>query len=159
MTQASIEVLLEQEAQLQFERFNNETAWELGLALKQRAEAQSAAVLVEVYAFEQVIFQFAMPGTTADNLDWAMRKRRSVMRFGHSSYYLGQYNAQKQRDFERQAHLDATQYCAHGGSFPIRIRGCGLVGAITVSGLPQADDHQLVIEVLSDYLANCSRVT
>lgn len=89
-----------------------------------------------------------MAGTCADHLDWVRRKRNSVLRYGHSSYYLSLYNKQKQRDFENQPHLDAREYCAHGGAFPIRLSGSGLVGVVTVSGLPQLDDHQLVVDIL-----------
>jgi uncharacterized protein (UPF0303 family) len=32
----------------------------------------------------------------------------------------------------------------------------GVVGVITVSGLPQADDHALVVEVLERFLADVS---
>ena len=45
------------------------------------------------------------------------------------------------------------RYAAHGGSFPIRVAGVGIVGAVTVSGLPQAQDHALVVEGLRDFLA------
>ncbi|MGR5361322.1 heme-degrading domain-containing protein [Vibrio mediterranei] len=144
---------LEQEIELQFAQFNNETAWTLGCAIKQETEKLSASVAIEIYAFEQVLFSYAMPETSKDHQDWVRRKRQSVLRYGHSSYYLGQYNASKQREFENQAHIDAREYCAHGGSFPIRIKGSGLVGAITVSGLPQADDHNLVVNTLRGYFA------
>ncbi|MDF5678200.1 heme-binding protein [Vibrio parahaemolyticus] len=30
----------------------------------------------------------------------------------------------------------------------MRLSGSGLVGVVTVSGLPQLDDHQLVVEIL-----------
>lgn len=139
MSNEILKALLAQEQELQFRQFNNDTAWLLGDSLKQAAERIPAAVTIEVYAFEQVIFSFSMARTTKDNQDWARRKRQSVMRFGHSSYYLGRYNAAKKRDFEMQAHLDASEYAAHGGSFPIRIKNCGLIGAVTVSGLPQVE--------------------
>lgn len=48
--------------------------------------------------------------------------------------------------------LNPRDYVAAGGSFPVRVNGVGLIGAITVSGLPQREDHQLVVEVLSAYL-------
>ncbi|ANQ20115.1 hypothetical protein BA893_22170 [Vibrio natriegens] len=152
MSKGILSELLEQEAELQLNHFNHGTAWELGCALKSAAEGRSATVFIEVYAFEQVLFSYAMEGSTKDKQDWAKRKRQSVLRFGHSSHYLGHYNASKQRDFDSQPHIDAREYCAHGGAFPIRIKGSGLVGVITVSGLPSEEDHNMVIEVLRAHL-------
>jgi len=140
--------LLAQENEIQLQYFNNDTAWELGNLIKLAAEKLSASVAIEVYAFEHVLFSYFMPGTSKDNQEWLRRKRQSVMRFGHCSYYQGQYNAAKNRDFETQPHIDAKEYCAHGGSFPIRIKNSGIVGAVTVSGLPQETDHQLAIDAL-----------
>jgi uncharacterized protein (UPF0303 family) len=44
--------------------------------------------------------------------------------------------------------LPITDYAAHGGSFPIRMHGAGVIGSVTVSGLPQRADHELVVEAL-----------
>ncbi len=107
--------LLAQEDELQLHHFNNTTAWELGNLIKLGAANISASISIEVYAFEQVVFSYAMPGTSKDQQDWIRRKRNSVMRFGHSSYYQGQYNASKNRDFEAIPYLDPKEYCAHGG--------------------------------------------
>ena len=41
---------------------------------------------------------------------------------------------------------------AHGGSFPIRIAGSTCIGAITVSGLPQREDHDLLTRTLAKFL-------
>lgn len=153
MSSDMLSKLLQQEEELQLPQFNHDVAWELGNSLKQAAEKLSASVTIEVYAFEQVLFSYAMAGTSRDNLEWAKRKRQSVMRFGHSSFYLGQYNASKQREFESQRHIDANEYCAHGGAFPIRILNSGLIGVVTVSGLPQEDDHNLVVEALRKHIA------
>lgn len=148
--------LLTQEEELQFHYFNNATAWELGNLIKIAAEKLSVSVSIDVYAFEQVVFSYAMPGTSKDQQDWIRRKRNSVMRFGHSSYYQGQYNAAKNRDFESIPYLDPKEYCAHGGSFPIRIKNCGLIGAVTVSGLPQETDHQLVVDAIRKIISQQS---
>jgi uncharacterized protein (UPF0303 family) len=145
--------LLAQEDELQLHFFNNDTAWELGNLIKTRAERIDASVSIEIYAFEQVVFGYAMQGAVKDHQEWLRRKRQSVMRFGHSSYYQGQYNAAKNRDFEAQPHIDPKEYCAHGGSFPIRIKNSGLIGAVTVSGLPQETDHQLAVDALRELIA------
>ena len=34
----------------------------------------------------------------------------------------------------------------HGGSFPVNVENAGIIGAVTVSGLPQLQDHLLVVE-------------
>lgn len=148
MSNDLLQELLTQEEELQLTHFNNQTAWELGNLIKQAAEQRSVAIAFEIYAFEQVLFSYFMPGTNKDNQDWIRRKRQSVMRFGHSSYYQGQYHAAKNRDFETQPHIDPKEYCAHGGAFPIRIKNSGLIGAVTVSGLPQEIDHQLAVDAM-----------
>jgi uncharacterized protein (UPF0303 family) len=140
--------LLAQEDELQLHYFNNQTAWELGNLIKAAADKTAAPIAVEVYAFEHVLFSYFMPGTNKDNHDWIKRKRQSVMRFSHSSYYQGQYNALKNRNFELIPHLDPKEYCAHGGAFPIRLKNSGLIGAVTVSGLAQEIDHQMAIDAM-----------
>ncbi|WP_068716582.1 heme-degrading domain-containing protein [Vibrio tritonius] len=141
--------VIEQEQQLQLPRFNNDIAWQLGLKIKELAESRQQAVVIEVYAFGQTLFQYAMQGTCADHLDWMQRKRNTVLRYNKSSYQLALYNQSKQRIFEEMPHIDNQTYCAHGGAFPIRIQGSGLIGTITTSALSAEDDHALVAEALT----------
>ena len=44
--------------------------------------------------------------------------------------------------------LPVADYATHGGSFPLAVAGAGVVGSVTVSGLPQRADHELVVEAL-----------
>ena len=48
--------------------------------------------------------------------------------------------------------MDARDYAPHGGCFPIKLHGTGCIGTITVSGLPQRADHELIVEVLAELL-------
>jgi len=48
--------------------------------------------------------------------------------------------------------LDPDRFAAHGGAFPLTIRGTGVVGTITVSGLPQVEDHAFVVAQLEAFL-------
>jgi uncharacterized protein (UPF0303 family) len=41
-----------------------------------------------------------------------------------------------------------SDFAAHGGSFPIHVKGIAVIGAVSVSGLPQRADHELVVEAL-----------
>ena len=141
-----------QEQRLQFDRFDATTAWELGARLKQAAEARGVAVAIDIQLHGQPLFFYAMPGTTPDNVDWIRRKRNVVLRFQRSSYAVGLQLQQQQATLEARLGVDTRDYAAHGGCFPLSLRGTGCIGTITVSGLPQRQDHELVVESLAQLL-------
>jgi uncharacterized protein (UPF0303 family) len=93
-----------------------------------------------------------MDGTSPDNADWVRRKNNVVRRYGRSSWHVGTQYRSKGKTFEADSHADAADFAAHGGAFPLILRGTGVIGTITVSGLPQKEDHDLVTSVLRDYL-------
>lgn len=49
------------------------------------------------------------------------------------------------------AWLDES-YAVIGGSFPIRVRGAGVVAVMTASGLTSQQDHDLVVATLRAHL-------
>ena len=146
----SPEELLAQEAELQFQRFDNDTALALGQALVAAARQAGLAVTVDIRRGEQQLFHAALEGTAADNDAWIERKNRVVRRFGHSSFYVGTLLGGA--TMEEKFLLDGSRFAAHGGAFPVIVRDVGMVGTVTVSGLPQAEDHRLVVAVLRDFL-------
>ena len=141
-----------QEQRLQFERFDATSAWALGTRLKEAAETHGVAVAIDIQLHGQPLFFYAMPGTTLDNVDWIRRKRNVVMRFQRSSYAVGLQLQQRQTTLEMQLGVDTRDYAPHGGCFPLNLLGTGCIGTITVSGLPQRQDHELVVEVLAELL-------
>ncbi|MEO5877953.1 MAG: heme-degrading domain-containing protein [Streptosporangiaceae bacterium] len=147
--------LQEQEEQLQFPHFDHDDAWRLGNLLVSVARERGLAVTVDIRRGDHQLFHYALPGTGPDNDDWIERKIRVVRRYGHSSFLVGQTFRDRGTTFEEESpHLDPARYAAHGGCFPILIRGTGPVGTVTISGLPQLDDHRLVVEVLGLFLAS-----
>ena len=46
-----------------------------------------------------------------------------------------------------------SDFAAHGGAFPLLVRGVGPVGTVVVSGLPQVEDHRMVVAALREHLA------
>jgi len=101
----------------------------------------------------QRLFHAALPGSAADNDAWVERKSAVVDRFGHSSYYIGCKYRAEGKDFDTDSRLDTSRFAAHGGAFPLIIRGTGPVGVIAVSGLPQVEDHQFVVGALERFLS------
>ena len=59
----------------------------------------------------------------------------------------------QQRTLAESMYLDEKDYAAHGGCVPLVVKGVGFVGTVTVSGLPQREDHELVVEALREHLA------
>jgi uncharacterized protein (UPF0303 family) len=147
-----VAVIEEQERRLVFAAFGPDDAWRLGNILVDLARARSAAVTVDIRRHGQQLFHAALPGTSADNDAWIQRKVRTVDRYGHSSYLVGQRCVAQGTTFEASSRLDPDRYAAHGGAFPIILAGTGPVGTVTVSGLPQGDDHALVVTALESYL-------
>jgi uncharacterized protein (UPF0303 family) len=137
-----------QERVLQFPRFDARAAWELGSSLRTLAQDRSLGVVIDVRRFGQPLFYTALEGTTPDNVEWVRRKSNLVARFHRSSYSIG-LNLKLKNDtlLERYA-LSVADYAAHGGSFPLAVTGAGVLGSVTVSGLPQREDHELVVEAL-----------
>jgi uncharacterized protein (UPF0303 family) len=69
-------------------------------------------------------------------------------RFHRSSYGVGLSLKAKNETLLEKFGLPMADYAAHGGSFPLAVAQAGVVGSVTVSGLPQRADHELVVEAL-----------
>ena len=143
--------IIHQEAELHFPHFDHNTAWTLGLTLRELAISRKLPIVIDVRRFgnpEQPLFYTALPGTTPDNPRWVQRKSNVVARFHRSSYQVGLHLQNTGATFSEKYALPDTDYATHGGSFPIHVTGTGVIGSVTVSGLPQREDHNLAVEGL-----------
>lgn len=145
--------LLQEEQELQFTKFNEDTAWKLGSQLVEQARSRNLPVTIDIMRGIHQLFHASLNGTSADNDEWVKRKVRLVYRFGHSSFYMGQLLKSKGKSIEQSYLVSESEYAPHGGCFPVIVKGTGVVGTITVSGLPQEEDHQLVVQAIREYLA------
>ena len=145
--------LLQEEQELQFTKFNEDVAWELGSYLLDLARSRNLPVTVDITRGTHQLFHAALQGTSPDNDEWVKRKVRTVYRFGHSSFYIGQSLKSKGKTIEQSYLVSESEYAPHGGCFPVIVKDTGIVGTVTVSGLPQEEDHKLVVEAIRSYLA------
>jgi uncharacterized protein (UPF0303 family) len=145
--------LAAEEEELQFASFTNDDAWDLGSALVATGRREQLPVAVDISRNGQQLFHAALTGTSPDNDSWIARKTRVVNRFGHSSLYVREASLAKGTTAEEEFGLDPVQYAPHGGAFPILVRSVGPVGVVVVSGLPQVDDHRMVVAAIRDHLA------
>ena len=145
--------LLQLEQELQFVKFNETTAWQIGSQLVEHGRKEKLPITIDIMRGTHQLFHASLPGTSADNDEWVKRKVRLVYRFGHSSFYVGQLLKSKGKSIEEAYLLSESEYAPHGGCFPIIVKDTGMVGTITVSGLPQEEDHKLVVRAIRNYLA------
>ncbi|MEU2674447.1 heme-degrading domain-containing protein [Streptomyces sp. NPDC007164] len=150
-TAPTVSELIAQERRLTLPHFSYDDAYALGALLVSMARESHAPVAIDIRRGAQQMFHAALPGSSADNDAWADRKRRVVERYGESSYLVGTRFRAKGTTFEDSSRLDPGVYAAHGGSFPIAVEGAGVIGSVTVSGLPQAEDHAMVVAALERF--------
>jgi uncharacterized protein (UPF0303 family) len=143
-----LSAIASQERELCFDRFDEEVAWQLGSRVRELALARKLGVVIDVRRFGQPLFYTALAGTTPDNPEWVRRKTNVVARFHRSSYAIGLELKQIGSSLLEKYGLPLEDYASHGGSFPIRVNNAGVIGAVTVSGVPQRIDHELVVEAL-----------
>ena len=153
MADPTLEEVAAEEAELQFPRFTEDDAWALGSALVATARAADAPVAIDVRRNGHQLFHAALAGSSPDNDRWIERKARVVDRFGHSSLYVRLLCERDGTTLEEKFLLDPRRFAAHGGAFPLLVRGVGPVGTVVVSGLPQVEDHRMVVAALWEHLA------
>ncbi len=137
-----------QEETLVLPCFDPDVAWRIGTRLREMAVARNFGLVIDVRRFGQQLFYSALAGTTPNNPDWARRKGNVVAHFHRSSYAMGLELDLKKTSLIERYGLPFSEYAAHGGSFPVRVANAGVIGSVTVSGLPQRADHELVVEAL-----------
>ncbi|KZS97095.1 hypothetical protein SISNIDRAFT_449814 [Sistotremastrum niveocremeum HHB9708] len=154
-------LILEQEKTLQFPRFTFDDAFTIGSALRanflKNPAWENRGLVISISTFTgHTLFVTAVGNdaeAVANNWLWVEAKKRVVARFNHSSFYVGRKLAAEGKTPE-DAGLHFPEFAPHGGAFPVYIKGSTVapVAVIIVSGLPQEEDHQLVVDTLTDII-------
>jgi uncharacterized protein (UPF0303 family) len=142
----------EQERALVFQRFDEDIAFAIGSALRKAAGDKGKALAIDIRTWDRPLFYFAMAGTLPDNAEWVRRKSNCVRRYSRPSYAMTLRHRQRGTGFAHDDGVDEMEIAAHGGSFPIRVAGAGVIGSITVSGVPGRDDHGFVVAAIAQHL-------
>lgn len=141
-----------QEDRLVFSHFDEDAAFAVGTIARDMAIAANQSIVLDVSLWDRRMFYFSMVGKTPDNPEWVRRKANVVRRFMKSSYAVGREISAGTREFGPAFGIDIIDYAPNGGAFPIRVRGAGLIGAITVSGLTEREDHEHAVGAICKHL-------
>ncbi len=145
MTAPTLAELEAQEASLILPSFDETIACRLGAALVNLAQVRNLPVVINIRSANRTFFHAALPGSSANNDAWARRKSNLTLQMGRASLIIGMKNAERGRTLATEGLLEAD-YADHGGAVPLRVAAAGFVAVATVSGLPQVEDHKLVVE-------------
>ena len=135
-----------------FPSFDEGDAWALGRALVQMAQEDALGVVINIRTPERTLFHAALQGSAPLNELWARRKSNVAFAFGQSSLEVGCRHREKGQDLARHG-FAFTDYADNGGAVPVVVAGVGVVAVVTVSGLPQLEDHAMVVSAMRAYLA------
>jgi uncharacterized protein (UPF0303 family) len=156
----AIEFAEQQEEILQFPHFSRKDAWELGKMLVDDILERNLVLGVSIRLTSGlVLFQYLPEGAAANNESWMTRKFNTVRELEISSL-LNTLRLKKRNQTLENKGLDPKIYALSGGAFPIRVKGSGLIGAVTASGLPHLADHDAIVNAMSRFLGlpHCPRI-
>ena len=114
--------------------------------------AAALPVVIDIRTADRTLFHAALPGSAPLHALWARRKSNTALLFQAASYLVGSRLRAKAETLSAHG-LDTADYAEAGGAVPIVLRGTGMVAVATVSGLPQKEDHQLVVRAIRTVLA------
>jgi uncharacterized protein (UPF0303 family) len=145
-------MLERQEEELVFDAFDHAHAWRLGTRITEIAQEAGHRVGIDIRRPGLILFRAALPGITPDQDSWITRKANVVLRMEASSALVDARLSAMNVNPVAAGWLGAD-YAVTGGSFPIRVRGVGVVAAATASGLSSQEDHDLIVDGIRAYLA------
>ena len=145
--------LLNEEQFFTFDNLTPANALEIGEIAKSLGVLKSLPIAVEVRLGDWIVYHVSLPGSTVENQWWIDRKAR-VVTLKHHSTMFERVNAEERGvDWHKENNLLNETHAIHGGGLPLITKDQGFVGVLLISGLPQAEDHLLGVEVLTEFLA------
>lgn len=154
----TLDELLALESELVFPSFSGKDALNLGLLFVEMADKRGdGGIGIKIEKNRKVLFSHLMDGTSPENGFWYDRKKNVCDRFWHSSKYVEELFRSQGTTFEESGLLDPRDYQAVGGSFPLIVRGAGVIGSITVCGFTGDEDHAFCVEGIRTYLASIEK--
>lgn len=133
--------------------FTQDDAWTLGSQMREEAIKRGYPIVIDIRKGDAPMFSVMLDGASGNNFDWARRKRNLVLLTEVSSWHHSEEKA-KGKDIIEMMGLDPRDFTPHGGCVPIFVEGAGLVATVTISGLPQKEDHDFAVESVLKLVAS-----
>ena len=151
----SSEKLLEEELILKLPSLSNSDAVEIGEIATTLGNQRGVPIAIQVRIGDWIVFHASLQGSKPENDWWIDRKVAVVMLKHHSTRYERVFAEERGIDWHKENNLHNETHAIHGGALPL-ITDEGFKGILIISGLPQAEDHLFVVEVLTEFLSRKS---
>ncbi len=135
---------------IELDNFDNRTGLEMGLAIVNLAKARNQNIAVQVERLNHIIFLFVDDNLPADKHNWLRRKANVAKHFEESSLSVKHDLNNGNMTLTETFALDGKIYLAKGGAIPLFVKNAGMIGVITVSGLHDEEDHEIIIDALKE---------
>lgn len=135
-------------ANITLDIFTNRTALDMGMRIIELAKSRNQVIAVEISRLNHTVFCYVDEGLPADKHNWLRRKANVARYFEESSLTVRHTLERRQMSLQNPFGLDEKDYIAKGGSIPVFTHAAGLVATITVSGLRDYEDHDLILDAL-----------
>ena len=133
---------------IELNKFSNELAFEMATTVLNLAKERNQNIALEIGRLNHSIFLFIGDGLPADKHNWLRRKANVTRHFEESSLSIKHDLINGKMTLDKTFALDKNEYLAKGGSIPIFVKDAGMVAIITVSGLSDVEDHQIIVDAL-----------
>lgn len=141
-----------EEDELRFETFDNYTAWKVGNAIVEKAIKEELVIATSIRIGDFEVFKYGILGTNTENDGWMRRKVNTVNHLQISSIHAAAILEKENQTMEDYYSFNAEDYVCCGGGFPVKLKSGELIGTIAVSGLPDYEDHQVIVDVLTGFV-------
>jgi len=128
------------------------TAEEIGELASELAQQRKYPITISIELDGEEVYRSVLPGASTEHADWISRKASVVNLTSHSTMYERVKAEEDGVDWHLLHGVEDATHAIHGGGFPLVSSDKGFEGVLLISGLPQVDDHNFAVEVLSTYI-------
>jgi uncharacterized protein (UPF0303 family) len=144
MTDAPDLAFLEDEAaRLILPGWTQDDALRLGQWLAAEGTARALPILIDIRTPQMTLFRAVLPGAGALNDQWARRKSNTAFLFGAASLLVQHRLKAAGKTLDHHG-CTPDRFAENGGAVAL-VTAQGVQAVATVSGLPQLEDHRLVV--------------
>ncbi|KUG13772.1 hypothetical protein BEI02_03425 [Elizabethkingia sp. HvH-WGS333] len=133
---------------IELDSFSNRIAFDMGVKIIDLAKSRNQHIAVEVCRLNQTVFLYVDDTLPVDKHNWLRRKANIARQFEESSLSVKNDLKEGNMSLEKTFGLDERDFLAKGGAIPIFVKNGGMIAIITVSGLHDEEDHNIIIEAL-----------